>query len=59
MSLILVTRIPREGAPYKMVLNTNNLIEVTPTTNGSWMKYWDGKEVRSAMITETPEDLAD
>ena len=54
--MILVTRIPQEGQPFKMAVNPANLVEVTPNgANQSWMKYWDGERIRSCIIEESPE----
>ena len=59
MSLIQLTKIPREGIPYVVAINMANIIEIAPKDDSSsWLKYWDGKEVRSACIVESPEQVA-
>lgn len=55
--LILVNKVPTEGQPFEMAINERNILEVTPKGNGSWMRYWDGGQVRSAIIQETPEEV--
>lgn len=58
--MILVTRVPREGNNYsfKMAVNPRNVVEITPKgENESWMKFWDGAELRTCIIKETPEEV--
>ena len=50
-SHILIKRIPKEGPTYEMILNKANVIEVTPKGDMEcWMKYWDGKEIRTCIV---------
>lgn len=57
--MLLVTKVPKEGEPYDIALNKRNVLEVTPKAGGdSWIKYWDGTQVRTAIITETPAQVA-
>lgn len=53
----VLQRVPKEGLPFDFVVNTNNVIEVSPKgTNECWMKFWDGSEVRSCIIEGTVAD---
>jgi len=41
-----------------MALNKRNVVEVSPKKEGgSWIKYWDGDKIRSAVIKETPKQV--
>lgn len=57
--LILVTKVPQEGTPYPIAINVQNIVEVAPKDGTtSWLKYWDGQQIRSSVIQETPEQVA-
>ena len=54
--MILVTKIPQEGVPYQVALNKNNIVEVSPRdSNESWLKFWDGQQIRNYRIKENPK----
>lgn len=55
--MILVTKIPQEGQPFKIAISKTNLVEVSPKGNESWCKYWDGREIRTMVIQESPEEV--
>jgi hypothetical protein len=57
--MILLTKIPTEGTPFKFAINKNNLIEISPKGEDSWCKYWDGGTVRSCVIQEKPEEIVE
>lgn len=37
----------------------NNIIEVNPKEDSSdcWLKYWDGKEVRTCVVVQSIEEI--
>lgn len=53
-SHVLLVRVPREGAPFESITNVSNIIEITAKDDSTcWMKYWDGKEIRSCIVKGT------
>jgi len=59
-TLLVFTKIPQEGTRYSIAVNSRNVVEVTPNgEDRSWLKYWDGAQVRSAVIQGTPAEVAD
>ena len=59
-TLLVFTKIPLEGTRYQIAVNSRNVVEVTPHSEDcSWLKYWDGAQVRLAVIQGTPSEVAD
>ncbi len=55
---ILVTKIKAGEPDQALGINVTNFIDTTYKCKGeSWLKYWDGKSVRSAVIKESPQQV--
>jgi len=56
---IVVTRVKRDTT-IKQLIPVKNLGEVTTREEGEfWCKYFDGAEMRSMIIEESPQEVAD
>lgn len=59
--MVVLERMLNDGGVYPLALNVLNVIEATPKMDEegkSWVKYWDGREVRSAVVNHTVHEVA-
>ena len=59
--MIVLKRIASSGKSIDLGIPLHNVVEASPHKEDetkSWVKYWDGKEVRSAVVVGTVIDIA-
>ena len=55
---IVLTKVTSGNADCPMAINVANFIEMTfKNDNESWFKYWDGTTVRTAVVTESVNEV--
>ncbi len=55
---LTVTRVKAGEPDVALGFNVANFIEATvKCEGGSWLKYWDGKTVRTTVIKESPQQV--
>lgn len=58
--MILFEKFTQDGIKIHLALAIANIVEVSPnsaTTEHSWIKYWDGSQVRSAVVIGNVVDI--
>lgn len=57
--MIILTKQHNDGTTSKEGINIQNLIGAnTSKENETWIRYWDGAEVRRMVVTDTIEEVA-
>lgn len=59
--MIVLKRITSSGKSVDLGIPLHNVVEASPHKEDetkSWVKYWDGKEVRSAVVVGTVLTIA-
>lgn len=56
---MILTKVTQDGVQVPLLIPERNFIEANPKQDSDhvWVKYWDGKEIRAIVITETLEQL--
>jgi len=55
---LLLTKVSSSNPDAAMAINTANFIEITyKDDNGSWLKYWDGQTIRTAVVAESVNEV--
>ena len=51
--MILLPRLTTSGEPAPIMVQKSNITEMSiKDENSSWIKYWNGSEIRSMVVTE-------
>ena len=58
--MILLDKYTSSGNTVLLGINVLNIIETNPKddSSDSWIKYWDGKEVRHSVVKHSVDEIA-